>query len=145
MKSALSLIAVLALAGCAADQPPRTQAYSAASASAMTDAVAVEAGSCFRMSQIRNHKKFDDSTLLVEVGRGSVYRWEMGGRCLAGASSSDPLIMTPAAGGDVICRPIDLDLKVKSSGGGFASPCIIKSFVKLTPEQVAALPPKVRP
>ena len=140
MKTALSLLAVLALAGCAADRP---QAYSAADASAMTDVVAVEAGSCFRMSQIRNHKKLDNSTLLVEVGNGSVYRWEMGGSCLAGTTSSDPLIMTPVAGTDVICRPIDLDLKVKS--GPIASPCIIKAFRKLTPDEVAALPAKARP
>lgn len=140
MKTALSVLVALTLAGCAADQP---KAYSAADASAMTDVVAVEAGSCFRMSQIRNHKKFDNSTLIVEVGSGSVYRWEMGGACLAGASSSDPLIMSPVAGTDVICRPIDLNLKIKT--GGIASPCIIKSFEKLTPDEIAALPPKARP
>ena len=140
MKTALSVFAALTLAGCAADQP---KAYSAADASAMTDVVAVEAGSCFRMSQIRNHKKFDNSTLMVEVGRGSVYRWEMGGACLAGASSSDPLIMSPVAGADVICRPIDLNLKVKT--GPIASPCIIKSFRKLSPDEIAALPAKARP
>lgn len=140
MKTALSILAVLALAGCAADRP---QAYSAADTSAMSDVVAVEAGSCFRMSQIRNHKKFDSSTLLVEVGNGSVYRWEMGGACLAAATSSDPLIMSPVAGNDLICRPIDLNLKVKS--GPIASPCIIKRFQKLTPDEVAALPAKVRP
>jgi hypothetical protein len=140
MKTALSVFAVLVLAGCAADRPA---AYSAADASAMTDVVAVEAGSCFRMSQIRGHKKADNDTLLVSVGSNSVYRWEMNGNCLAGASSSDPLIMSPTSGGDVICRPIDLNLKIKT--GPIASPCIIKSFEKLTPDQVAALPPKSRP
>lgn len=141
MKTVFALSAAMALAACAATEVP--QAYSAADASAMSDVVAVEAGSCFRMSQIRNHKKFDDSTLMVEVGGGSVYRWEMGGRCLAGASSSDPLILEPAGGSDVICRPIDLDVKVKT--GPVVSPCIIKSFKKLSPDEVAALPAKARP
>ena len=140
MKTTASILALLALTGCAEGQP---KAYSAADTGVMSDVAAAEAGSCFRMSQIRNHKKFDNSTLLVEVGRGSVYRWEMSGTCLAGATSSDPLIMSPAAGGDLICKPIDLDLKVRA--GGIASPCIIKKFQKLTPAEVAALPPKARP
>lgn len=140
MKTALSVLAVLALAGCAADAPA---AYSAADTGAMSDVVAVEAGTCFRMSQIRGHKKLDNQTLVVEVGKGAIYRWEMGGQCLAGTSSSDPLILEPAGGSDVICKPIDLNLKIQT--GPIASPCIIKSFTRLTPEQVAALPAKARP
>lgn len=140
MKAAISALALMVLAGCAADQPG---AYSAADPSAMSEVAATGAGSCFRMSQIRNHKKFDNSTLLVEVGQGAVYRWEMGGSCLAGSTSSDPLILEPTGGNDVICKPIDLNLKIKS--GPMAAPCIIKRFQKLTPEEVAALPPKLRP
>lgn len=144
MKTALSVIAVLSLAALPAGAQERPKAYSATDASAMSDVVAVEAGSCFRVSQIRNHTKADDSTLLVSVGNGkSVYRWQMAGACLAGASSSDPLILEPTAGGDVICKPIDLNVKVKV--GAIASPCIVKSMTKLTPQQVAALPKKVRP
>lgn len=141
MRTMSSLFAAAALAACASDPPPT--AYSAAHASAMSDAVATEAQDCFRMSQIRGHRKVDDSTLIVAVGSGTLYRWEMGGRCLAGTTSSDPLIMTPFAGTDVICRPIDLDLKVKM--GPTASPCIIQSFVRLTPEEAAALPANQRP
>lgn len=98
---------------------------------------------CFRMSQLRGHKKVDNRTLYIEAGDGSVLRWEMSGSCLAGTSSSDPLIMTPSTGSDLICRPIDLSLKVQA--GGIASPCIIKSFTKLTPAQVAEIPPKLKP
>ncbi len=142
MRTVLVVLAVLPLAtgALAADRP---KARSAADPAVTSDVVAVEAGSCFRMSQIRNHKKLDASTLLVSVGRASVYRWEMSGSCLAGVSSSDPLIMTPVAGTDLICRPIDLDLKVRM--GSIPAPCIIKSFKKLTPDEVAALPAKSRP
>lgn len=142
MRTVLVALATLSLAtgALAADRP---KARSAGDPSAMTDVVAVDAGSCFRMSQIRNHKKLDASTLLVSVGSKSVYRWEMLGNCLAGVSSSDPLIMTPVAGTDMICRPIDLDLKVRM--GSIPAPCIIKSFKKLTPDEVAALPAKARP
>ena len=44
----------------------------------------------------------------------------------------------------MVCRPLDLDLKVKVGAGGL-TPCIIKDITRLTPDQVAALPPKVRP
>lgn len=98
---------------------------------------------CFRMSQLRGHKRVDAKTLHIEAGDGSIYRWEMSGACLAGSSSSDPLVMSPSGGSDLICRPIDLDLKVKH--GPILSPCIIKSFTRLTPAEVAALPPKHRP
>jgi hypothetical protein len=30
-------------------------------------------------------------------------------------------------------------------GGGFTTPCIVRDIARLTPEQVAALPPKLRP
>jgi hypothetical protein len=144
MKTALSILAALSLSACAAQQQQPPRAYSAADASAMSDVVAVEAGSCFRMSQIRNHTKVDDHTLLVSVGaRDSVYRWEMSGACLAGATSSDPLILEPASGGDIICKPIDLQVKVKV--GAIASPCILKSITRLTPDQVAVLPKGQRP
>ncbi|MDP3852572.1 hypothetical protein [Phenylobacterium sp.] len=98
---------------------------------------------CFRMSQLRGHKRVDAKTLHIEAGNRAVYRWEMSGSCLAGASSNDPLVMSPAGGSDLICRPIDLDLKVMS--GVMLSPCIIKSFTRLTPAEVAALPPRLKP
>ncbi|MDO9433193.1 MAG: DUF6491 family protein [Phenylobacterium sp.] len=104
-----------------------------------------ETGSqCFRMSQIRNHTKADSQTLYFSVGARDVYRLDMSGACLAGTSSSDPLIMETVGGTDLICRPIDLNLKVKTGNVG-VSPCIIKEITKLTPDQVAALPPKVKP
>lgn len=104
-----------------------------------------ETGSqCFRMSQIRNHTKADDQTLYFRVGSRDVYRLDMSGACLAGTSFNDPLIMETVGGTDLICRPIDLNLKVKLGAVG-TSPCIIKEITKLTPEQIAALPPKVKP
>ena len=128
----LFLVAAVALAASgsalAADQP----------APAQTSA-------CFRVSQIDNHTKGDNQTLYLSVrNKKEFYRLDMSGSCLAGVSSVDPLVLTPTAGTDLICRPLDLDLKVRMGGGGL-TPCIIKNITRLTPEQVAALPPKVKP
>ncbi|HEY9234135.1 MULTISPECIES: DUF6491 family protein [Phenylobacterium] len=104
-----------------------------------------QANQCFRVSQIHNHTKADDRTLYLSVRNGKeVFRLDMAGACLAGVSSSGPLVLTPTAGTDLVCRPLDLDLKVRMAPGAL-TPCIIRSITRLTPEQVATLPPKVRP
>ena len=100
---------------------------------------------CFRVSQIQNHTKGDAKTLYLSVKpKRQVYRLGMSGSCLAGANSSDPLVLETVGGTDMVCRPLDLDLKVKVGAGGL-TPCIIKDITRLTPDQVTALPPKVRP
>ena len=100
---------------------------------------------CFRVSQIQNHTKGDATTLYLSVKpKRQVYRLGMSGSCLAGVNSSDPLVLETAGGSDMVCRPLDLDLKIKAGAGGL-TPCIIKDITRLTPDQVAALPPKVRP
>lgn len=125
---ALAVALAASASALAADQPAPTQT-----------------SQCFRVSQIDNHTKGDNQTLYLSVrNKKEFYRLDMSGSCLAGVSSSDPLVLTPTAGTDLICRPLDLDLKVRMGGGGL-TPCIIKDIAKLTPEQVAALPPKVKP
>lgn len=98
---------------------------------------------CFRVSQMDGHTVGDPKTLYVGVRNKDVYRVGMAGACLAGASMGDPLVIETAAGGDLVCRPIDLNLKVAGTIG--LSPCIVKSITKLTPPQIASLPPKLKP
>ncbi|MNY81658.1 hypothetical protein D3C86_2233300 [compost metagenome] len=52
--------------------------------------------------------------------------------------------MSIQRGVDTVCGPLDLDLRV-SDGFGMAMPIMAKSIVKLTPEQIAAIPKKQRP
>ena len=139
MKTVLSLATTCAvLAACASDPTPR-QAFAAGDTA--TDVVSQ--AQCFRYSQIRNHTKGDDRTLYLDVAGRSVYKISMAGACLAGATSSDPLIITRRGGSDLTCNPIDLDIKVGGAIG--PRPCIVSAITRLTPEQAAALPPKVRP
>ena len=113
-------------------------------AAAADQAKPAPASQCFRISQIDNHTKGDNQTLYLSVRNKEVYRVGMSGSCLAGVSNSDPLVLTPTGGTDLICRPLDVDLKVRMAAGAL-TPCIIKDITKLTPEQVSALPPKVKP
>lgn len=132
MQPLLILASVVAFAG-------------AAPALAADPAKPATGSQCFRVSQIQNHTKGDSKTLYLSVKpKREVYRLGMSGNCLAGVNSSDPLVLETVGGTDLVCRPLDLDLKVKMGPAGL-SPCIIKDITKLTPAQAAALPPKIRP
>lgn len=100
-------------------------------------------GQCIRSSDIRNHTIADRNTLLVSARGKDTYRITMSGACLAGAMSSDPIITRSPPGSPIICKPIDLDIAISHSG--FPSQCIVDSIVKMSPEEVAALPRKLRP
>jgi hypothetical protein len=145
MKLALASLvgAAAALGACTAYDPYNGTAPLAAAPAYGVDAVA-RPGGCFYARDIRNHTVLDDHTLLINVADRDVYRVEMSGACLAGATSSDPIITRQPPGSTTVCRPIDLDISI-AIGGGMRSPCIVSDIVRLTPEEVAALPPKLRP
>jgi len=100
-------------------------------------------GQCFRSSDIRNHTIADRDTLLLSVNGKETYRVTMKGGCLAGAISSDPIITRNPPGSPIICKPIDMDIAIGRNG--FASHCIVDSIAKMSPDEVAALPKKLKP
>jgi hypothetical protein len=105
------------------------------------------ADGCFRSQDITNHQIGDDRTLYVNVNNRDIYKLEMASACLAGANASDPLVIREPPGSPYVCRPIDLDISITrgGAGSGIATPCIVQSLVRLTPAEVAALPPRLRP
>ncbi len=135
-----ALGAAMTLAGCEGYGPPPPPPNAAVGYAAPAAAVVP---ACFRTHDVRNHTVGDDHTLYLNVNNRAVYRVEMSSSCLAGATSSDPIIMQNPPGSNEVCRPIDLDIGVHL--GGFTNHCIVKSIVPLTSAEAAALPPKVRP
>lgn len=101
------------------------------------------AGQCIRTSDIKGHTIVDDRTMLIDVNGRATYRLTMHGSCLAGALTSDPVVTRKPPGTEIACKPIDFDIAI--SKDGFPLPCIVDSVVKLSPAEVAALPPKLRP
>jgi hypothetical protein len=100
-------------------------------------------GQCIRSHDIRNHTVADKRTLLMNVNGRGTYRVTMVGSCLAGAISSDPIITREPPGTSIICRPIEMDVGIVK--GGFETRCIVDSIVKMSPEEVAALPRRLKP
>jgi hypothetical protein len=99
--------------------------------------------SCFRLSQLQSTRPDGDKRIYMRVGVNEYWRMDLRFRCSSLPFADRGLVMTPAGGDDVICSPIQLDLKVNDHGA--LEPCFIESFTKLTPEQAAAIPKRVKP
>jgi len=123
---------------------PRSLALAAFALALAGAASGAQAADCFRTGQIRSHTIADNSTALINVDGRAIYRIGTSNACFAGATSSDPLIMRNPPGSTIVCKPIDMDLGVKVSGGP-SNRCIVSSITKLTPDEVAALPKKLKP
>lgn len=128
--------AVLALATLAA-----APAVSSAAPAAPADPARVSTP-CFRLSDLGGHTIASSDTLYYSVRRKEVYKFTFSGSCLAGVTTSDPLVLEPLGASSQICKPMDLNLGV---AGPISRRCIIKSIERLTPEQAAALPKKLKP
>ncbi|MGZ3403023.1 MAG: hypothetical protein ACXWKN_06980 [Phenylobacterium sp.] len=95
--------------------------------------------SCFWTRDLRNHTVGGDHILYFDVGGRSVYRVDTSDSCLAGATSSDPIVMVNRGGSGQICNKMDLDISVRGTR------CIVSGMTKLTPAEAAALPKKMKP
>ena len=146
-----SIVALAALAILSAAAAASNAAYAAKDSmlgAAMLGAApergtGLPSGQCLRSRDIRNHTIADRNTLLIKGGDKQTYRVTMADGCLAGANESDPIITRNPPGADRICKPIDMDIGI--ARGGFETRCIVDSIVRLSPEQVAMLPKKLRP
>ena len=101
------------------------------------------AGQCFASTEMGNWRAADASTLYVRVHMNKIYRIDLRGRC-ASLTAPGARLITTFRGSNLICSPLDWDLKV-SAGIGDVEPCIVKSMTLLSPEETKALPKKVTP
>jgi hypothetical protein len=109
-----------------------------------TPAAADGARSCFFVNQWQGWKADGPNILYLRVNLRDIYRVDLsaGAQQLMWAGSYH--LVNRVQGSDSVCGPLDLQLAV-SDGHGYFQPLIAKSMVKLTPEEAAALPPKLRP
>ena len=108
-----------------------------------TPVLAASSQSCFRMSQLQSTRPDGDKRIYARVNVNEYYRIDLAHRCSSLPYADQGLVLTPAGGNDLICSPIDLDLKVNDHGA--LESCIIGSITKLTPAEVAAIPKKAKP
>lgn len=120
-------------------------ALAAGLAVAAAPAQAARPGQCFRLSQMRGWKPTPDARgMYFRVGMRDVYLADLQGSC--------PMLRSPGVHlvnkvtNDMICSPIEFDLRVADNIPGFAAiPCLVRSYRMLSPAEANALPPKLKP
>jgi hypothetical protein len=125
-----------------------TAALGLAMSLATVTADAQPANSCFYMRDFQNWKAPDAKTIYIRVNVNRFYRLDLTGMC-ATLTWPGAHLITKTRGTDSVCQPIDWDLAVSDATGhgmgGMAEHCIVKTMTPLTPDQVAAIPPKFKP
>jgi hypothetical protein len=116
----------------------------AAAALAAPALSAQAADACFRTRDVQNHRKVDSNTIYVRVLNKDIYKITSTSPCFAGTTNTDALVIKVIGASEMICKPVDLDLAVHSGPVG-TSHCIVSSITKLTPQEAAAIPKKLRP
>jgi Family of unknown function (DUF6491) len=97
---------------------------------------------CFWARNVTSFAAPNDKTLYVRVGVNQVFRFEMFGSCPE--IDWNQRLALVSRGGDNICSGMDAEVVTHSPGIG-PQRCAVRSMHKLTPEEVAALPPKAKP
>jgi hypothetical protein len=96
---------------------------------------------CFHASNVSGFRAPDDKTVYVRVGVRDIYQMEMMGSCPQIDWAEKIGIRT--RGSEWICSGLDADLISPTSIG--PQRCAVRMMRKLTPAEVAAMPPKSRP
>ncbi len=97
---------------------------------------------CFRTSQVDNYTSTnDEQTLYVRSGR-AIFKIDFGNRC-TGLAFRQTIVLKSVGASNLICAPIDLDFGVRDTG--IYTRCIATDMHALTPDEIAALPKKLKP
>ena len=100
---------------------------------------------CFRSHGRESFQPIDDHSFNVRTNTNDIFRVETEGSC-SELTTPFARLVNVVRGSDLVCGPLDWDLQVGSPGpGGFVESCRIKSQRRLTPAEIAAMPPSQRP
>jgi hypothetical protein len=115
----------------------------AASALADTAQPVANSGGCFFASDWQGWKSPSPSVIYIRVRMHDVYRLDLVGNT-PDLNWPDEHLVTKFRGSDTVCGPLDLELSL-ADDHGMREPLIVKTMTKLTPDEIAAIPPKFRP
>ena len=99
---------------------------------------------CFFSRDFEQWRAPDPATIIIRVGVNRFYRLDLSAPCPA-LQFPDAHLVNIFHGSDSICGPLDWDIRVAQYPAGITQACIVKSMTRLTPEQVATIPPRFRP
>jgi hypothetical protein len=117
---------------------------SAASAVAQTSADTAAQHPCFFITQWQGWSAPTPDQILIKVNNRDIYRVDLSAGSSMLQAPGVHLVNRVQGGSDSVCTALDLQLEV-SDGHGFREPLIARTITRLTPDEVAAIPPKYRP
>jgi len=126
----------LTLAACAAYPPPP-------GAPPRANYASMSGADCFSTSEWQGWSSPSDDVLFLRVRNNRYYRVDL----LPGTGSIDrggQFLINTVRGSSRVCSANDLDLKVASTSG-FVAPLFPRAIHRLSPAEVAALPPNAKP
>jgi hypothetical protein len=98
---------------------------------------------CFLSREYQGFHALDDHSFYVRANLRDYFLVETEGSC-PGLTDADARLITVEHEETRICGPLDWQLQVASPSQP-PIPCIVKSQRRLTPQEAAAIPPKLRP
>ena len=103
-------------------------------------------GGCVYINQLQGNRSLNDRSVIFRANVSDFYRMDFAQRCPELTDPEPILILTPVGGIGLVCRAIDVDVKVRQQGpGSIPVSCIPSAFHKMTPVEVAAVPKKNLP
>jgi hypothetical protein len=99
---------------------------------------------CFLARDWEGWKSPSPNVIYVRVGVSRIFEFDL-------SSGSNQLqepdmhLVSEIRGSDWICNPLDLQLQLRDDHGVFEEPLIVKTIIRLTPDQIAAIPKKYLP
>jgi hypothetical protein len=101
--------------------------------------------SCIDTRQLQDWKSPSPNVIYYRVHQNDVYRFDLSTGSNQLKYSDVHLFSVHNAPSPWICTPIDWNLRVTDDHNTFTESLIVQSVTKLTPEEVAAIPPQYRP
>jgi len=99
---------------------------------------------CFFINQWQGWHAPNANTIYIRVNLRDIYRIDLSAGSQELTWPGSYHLVSRVQGSDSVCGPLDLQLAL-ADGHGFYQPLIAKDLVKLTPDEIAALPKKDRP
>jgi len=116
----------------------------AASAAAQPGDGGAASHPCFFITQWQGWSAPAPDEILIRVNNRDIYRVDLSAGSSMLQAPGVHLVNRVQGGSDSVCSAIDLQLDV-SDGHGFREPLIARTLTRLTPDEIAAIPPKFKP
>ena len=101
--------------------------------------------SCLDSRQLEDWKSPNPHVIYYRVGASAIYRLDLSEGSNQLKYSDVSLINEHRSPSQWLCSPLDFQLRVTDSHHTFVDPLIVSSVTRLTPDEIAAIPPEFRP